>query len=182
MNTRTALGVSLVALLLAGCETPTSQRYAVAAENVQALRAIGATGVAVGGFASPADFSAMCRGLGPLQVADGLSHTAYLEKAFADELKIAGSYAAGTPRVVLSGVVHKLEFSSMRALVGGSWSIAITVRSSNGQQVSVEEHYEFSSGFAANEACRNTADAFPRAVQNIIGKTLRHPNFAALLQ
>ena len=31
--------------------------------------------------------------------------------------------------------------------------------------------------FVANDACRNTADAFVRAVQNLIGKVVRSPAF-----
>ena len=74
-----------------------------------------------GEFAAPADFSATCRALGPMQVADGLSHTAYIRKAFEDEFKVAGA-AAGvgtTVRVILTGRVTKLDFSSTRALTGG---------------------------------------------------------------
>jgi len=169
------------AVLLSGCETPTTQRYAISADNNQAIRALNTTGVCVGDFSAPADFSATCRALGPLQVADGLTHTQYLRKAFEDELKVAGAFANGTARVSLTGKVNKLEFSSSRGLTGGSWTIGLTLTSSNGKSLTTSEYYEFDSGFAANEACRNTAEAFSRAVQNLVGKTIRNPSFSSLV-
>jgi hypothetical protein len=115
-------------------------------------------------------------------VADGLTHTQYIRKAFEDEMKIAGAAAAGAARLTLNGKVDKLEFSSSRALTGGSWTIDMTLASSNGASLKVGEYYEFSSGFAAPEACRNTAEAFSRAVQNLVGKAVRDPGFAALVR
>jgi hypothetical protein len=168
-------------VLLSACETPTTQRYAISADNNQAIKALSATGIGLGPFAAPADFSANCRALGPLQVADGLSHTQYIRKAFEDEMKIGGAFANGAPRVALAGKVNKLEFSSARGLTGGSWTIDLTLTSSNGKSLTVNEYYEFNSGFAANEACRNTAEAFSRAVQNLVGKTVRNPAFASLV-
>jgi len=46
----------------------------------------------------------------------------------------------------------------------------------------VSEYYEFNSGFAANEACRNTAEAYSRAVQNLVGKAIRSPGFGDLVK
>ena len=44
------------------------------------------------------------------------------------------------------------------------------------------EYYEFNSGFAAYEACRNTAEAFSRAAQNLVGKVVSDPQFAELIK
>jgi len=175
------VAVLLVAAALSACETPTTQRYAISADNNQAIKSLGASNIGVATFRAPADFSANCRALGPMQVADGLTHTQYIQKAFEDELKIAGAYASSGAQVVISGRVHRLEFSSTRALTGGSWTIDLALESSNGKSVAVNEYYEFSSGFGANDACRNTAEAFSRAVQDLIGKVVRNPGFAALL-
>lgn len=174
--------VVVAALVLTACETPTTQRYAISADNNQLIKALGASSVGVGTFVGPAEFNANCRALGALQVADDLTHTQYIQKAFEDELKVAGAFASGTPRVTLTGKVQRLEFSSMRALTGGSWTIDLAMASSNGKSLLVNEHYEFSSGFSAPEACRNTAEAFSRAVQNLVGKTVRNPEFATLIK
>ncbi|HVQ03497.1 MAG TPA: hypothetical protein VMT14_08270, partial [Burkholderiaceae bacterium] len=113
---------------------------------------------------------------------DNLTHTQYIQKAFEDELKIAGAYAQSAPRVSVGGRVTKLEFSSSKGLTGGYWQIDLALDSSNGKKVDVSEYYEFNSGFVANEACRNTAEADSRAVQNLVGKAVRMPAFAELLK
>jgi hypothetical protein len=168
-------------VLLAGCETPTTQRYAAQADNNLAIRALGVSGVGIGPFLPPGSFSENCRALGPLKVADDMSHTQYIQKAFEEELKLAGAFASASPRVTLSGKVDHLEFSSTRGLTGGSWTIDLSLSSSNGGKMIVKEYYEFSSGFTAPEACRQTAEAFSRAVQNLVGKTVRDPAFASLI-
>jgi hypothetical protein len=179
---KTTWAVLAVAVVLVGCETPTTQRYAISADNNQAIRATGASGVGIQTFKGPVNFNSNCRALGPLQVADGLSHTQYIQKAFEDELKIAGAFAATSPRVSMGGQVTRLEFSSSRGLTGGSWDIDLVLDSSNGKRLEVSEHYEFNSGFAANEACRNTAEAYSRAVQNLVGKAVRANGFADLIR
>lgn len=174
--------VVIAAVVLSACETPTTQRYAISPDNNLLLKAMGVSAVGVGTFAGPVDFNANCRALGALQVADGLSHTQYIRKAFEDELKVAGAFAPSSPRVTLTGKVDRLEFSSTRALTGGSWTIDLALTSSNGKSLRINEHYEFNSGFAAPEACRNTAEAFSRAVQNLVGKTVRNPEFPSLVR
>jgi hypothetical protein len=170
------------ALFLTACESPTTQRYAISADNNQAIRAIGLTGIGVRTFSAPQDFSSNCRALGPMKIADGITHTQYIQKAFEDELKIAGAYANGTPRRILGGNVSKIEFSSSKGITGGYWQIDLDLDSSNGKKMSVSENYEFSSGFIATEACRNTAEAFSRAVQNLVGKAVKSQGFPELLK
>lgn len=182
MNLRlfSVVGVSLC--LLTACETPTTQRYSISPENNVALKAIGASSIGVGSFSPPNSFSNVCRALGPLKVSDNMTHTGYIQKAFEDELKVAGMHASANARVVLSGNVDKLEFSSAKGLTGGYWNIGLTLRSSNGRQLQVNEYYEFETGFIATEACRNTSDAFSRAVQNLVSKTVKDPTFVALVK
>jgi hypothetical protein len=173
--------VVVSSLFLTACETPTTQRYAISADNNMAIKALNAKEIAVGPFAEPLYFDAQCRAMGALQIADGLTHAQYVRKAFEDELKIAGAFS-NTPRVILSGKVAKLEFSTTRGITGGSWTVDLVLTSSNGKSLPMTEYYEFDSGFIANEACRNTADAFARAVQNLVGKVVRDPGFPELLK
>ena len=111
-----------------------------------------------------------------------MTHTAYIRKAFEDELKVAGAFAQSTARVTLGANIDRLEFSTTRGLTGGSWSIDMTMKSSNGRTLQISEYYEFDSGFVANEACRNTADAYSRSVQNLVGKAVRSAGFPLLIQ
>ena len=153
-------------LYLSGCEAPTTGRYSILADNNVAIKQLGITNIGIGQFTAPTDFSPQCRAVGFLEIADNLTHTQYIQRAFEDELKVAGVFAQSSPRVSLSGSVTKLDFSSMRAVVGGSWTIDLDLKSSNGSQMIVSEYYEFSSGFLATEACRQTAEAF-RALSRI---------------
>ena len=177
-----ALAVLATMTFLTACETPTTQRYAISADNNQAIRAIGLNGIGVRAFTSPSDFSSNCRALGPMQVADGLTHTQYIQKAFEDELKIAGAYANDAPRRTIGGKVERIEFSSSKGITGGYWQIDLGITSDNGKKLAVSEYYEFKSGFVANDACRNTAEAFSRAVQNLVGKAVKSPDFPELLK
>jgi hypothetical protein len=47
--------------------------------------------------------------------------------------------------------------------------------------MSASEHYEFNSGFIADTACKQTAEAYLPAVQNIIGKIVKSPEFKSLV-
>lgn len=168
--------------LVSACSTYTTPRYAISADANVALKAIGASNVAVGAFSGPARFDTGCRAAGPLAPPDGLTHTEYLKKALEDELKVAGAHAEAAPRIILTGEVGKLEFSSSRGLTGGSWDVDVVLKSSNGKSMGAAEHYEFESGFIADTACKQTAEAYLPAVQNLIAKIVRSPEFKGLLQ
>jgi hypothetical protein len=126
-------------------------------------------------------FDNSCRAVGPISPPDNMSFELYLQKALADELKVAGKFDDKTPKVTLSGVVEQLSFSSSRGLTGGSWDIGLRINSSNGKSNFVSEHYEFNSGFIGDTACKQTAEAYLPAVQNIIGKLVKSSEFLALV-
>jgi hypothetical protein len=174
-----ALGLSA---LLTACSTFTTPRYSINADTDVALKSLGVSDIAVGTFTGPAAFDAACRAVGPLAPPDGISHTEYFKKAFEDELKVAGAHASGSPKMILSGAVNRLSFSSSRGLTGGAWDIDVTLLSSNGKSMTANEHYEFESGFMADTACKQTAEAYLPTVQNLIGKIVRSPEFKTLVQ
>lgn len=179
---RTIIATVSFAVLLVGCSTFTTPRYAINADTNLALKALGESRIGVGDFSGPTTFDSACRAAGPLAPPDGMSHTAYIKKAYEDEYKVAGVYAAENPRVTITGTVNKLEFSSARGLTGGTWDIDLTLNSSNGKTMRVAEHYEFESGYAAVTACKQTAEAYFPAVQDLVGKTVRAPEFKTLLK
>ena len=173
--------LALSVLALSACSTFTPQRYNISADNNVALKAIGVGNINVGSFAGPSSFDRACRGAGPIAPPDNMSFEAYIQKALADELKVAGMFDDKAPKATLSGVVEQLSFSSSRGLTGGEWNIRLRVNSSNGKSMSVSEHYEFESGFIADTACKQTAEAYLPAVQNLIGKLVKSPEFRSLL-
>ena len=174
--------IATFALMLAGCETPTTQRYSISPDNDQVIKSLNTTGVGVGPFTGASTFDLNCRAVGALQVPDGLTHVSYIQQAFADELKVAGAFASAPSRVTLTGIVNRLDFSSTKGLTHGTWNIDLTLTSSNGKVMKVSEYYEFKSGFTGMEACRNTAEAFLRAVQDLVGKAVGSPEFHDLLR
>lgn len=169
-------------LFLGGCSTFVTPRYSISADTNVAIKGLNLSNIGVGNFTGPKEFNPACRAAGPLAPPDNMTHTGYIRKALEDELKVAGAYASGEGKVSLSGTVTKLEFSSSRAVTGGSWAIDLTLSSSNGQSMAMSEFYEFQSGFIADTACKQTAEAFMPAVQNLIGKIVRSPQFKGLVQ
>lgn len=168
-------------MVLAGCSTYMPQRYSISADNNVAIKALGVGNIAVGPFRDPAAFDNSCRAAGPIAPPDGVSFATYIQKALADELKVAGAYDDKAPKVTLTGALEQLQFSSSRGLTGGTWDIGLRVDSSNGKSVFVSEHYEFNSGFIADTACKQTAEAFLPAVQDLIGKLVKGPEFKSLV-
>lgn len=45
----------------------------------------------------------------------------------------------------------------------------------------VTQHYEFNSGYGADTACKQTAEAYLPAVQDLIGQIVRAPEFKGLV-
>lgn len=174
--------VSLVSVLaLSACSTYMPQRYSISADTNVALKSIGVSNINVGTFNGPINFDNSCRTAGPIAPPDNMSFGTYIQKALADELKVAGAFNNKIPKVTLTGAVEQLAFSSTRGMTGGSWDIGLRVNSSNGKSTYVSEHYEFNSGFIADTACKQTAEAYLPAVQDLIGKLVKAPEFKSLV-
>jgi hypothetical protein len=168
--------VVVAALTLAACDTFTAAPYGISPDNNLALKtALGDQNVAVGPFTMQAQVDNSCRAAGPIRLPSDVTFEAYIQKAFTDELKLAGRYDPQSP-VTLTGKVTELSFSS----TSGSWDIALTLDSSNGKTSSASEHYEFHTSYSAVSACRNVADAFQPAVQALIAKVVAAPNFRVM--
>ena len=60
--------------------------------------------------------------------------------------------------------------------------IGLTVTSSNGQSLSVVEDADFPSSYFGDVACIQVANTLTPAVQNLIGKIVRHPYFSLLIR
>ena len=176
-----AISFLLIAVLSAGCSTMTPARYSVSVDNNQALKQYQGSKARVASMASPASYDANCRLMGPIQASDGMSIPQFIEKAFNDEMKFAGIYDT-QEGVVLTGTMNKIEFSSTSGLTNGWWDLGLTLSSSNGKSMSVENRYEFKSGFDAWTACSQTAQALGPAVQDLIKKIVTDAQFAALLR
>jgi hypothetical protein len=100
----------------------------------------------------------------------GESFATYLREALVSELKTAGVYSEAAP-VTLTGVVESIQFS--HSSQQGEWQIVLTVYSSSGISVQVEERH--SSG-------ERPPEAFMPAVQELIAKLVHDPRFRELVR
>jgi hypothetical protein len=174
--------VALATLVLSACASYAPQRYAAVPDNIPVLRSIGLGNIKVESFVMSAAFAATCRGGITIDPPINMTFQGYLQAALADELKIAGLYNEISPRIVLSGNLEKLEFSSTKNLTKGEWNIGLQISSSNGRSTYASERYEFESGFGGTTACRRSAEAFLPAVQSLISKLVRSREFRALIE
>ena len=165
--------------LLCGCSTKVVPLYSIEEANTMALRKIEEGHITVGSFSGPAIFYDACRYSGKIAPPDGITFAAYIQEAIADELRMAGLYDDDqSPRVIIRGRVDTLYFSSTL----GEWNISVSLYSSNGESMYVSEHYKFDASVVPFGACTKVADAFPGAVQNLIGKIVNSSEFRTLVR
>ena len=178
MNIQLRMLAVALGSVAAGCSTYSVPRYAVSVDNVTELRKLRGHPISVGDFTTKTgdDSSIGCRIVGPIKTQDGEPYAQYIRKALLAELRMAEVYAERAP-VTLSGSLDHLDFSS----IAGAWQIGVTVSSSNGKSLHVEESYDFSSSLNGDTACAQTAQAFMPGVQDLIAKLVRDPSFKALV-
>ena len=172
------LAVSVLAL--SACSTMQPPRYAVSVDNIQTLKHLTEINGEFASLNQPTKFSSNCRLMGPIEPADGLSIPQFITKAFNDELKMADKYSKDT--IKITGDITKIEFSSISGLTSGYWDIGLSLNSTNGTNLTVNNKYSFKSGFDAITACNATADALSPAVQDLIKATVSHPEFSKLMK
>jgi len=167
-----------IVIFSSGCSTYTASRYSVSTDNVIALRSLNNHLLNVGAFSAttPGQKILLCQGIGPIETPDGEPFSEYVRKALLDELKIASTYSPSAP-VTITGNLDAIDFSSS----SGIWNLSLTVKASNGKSMTVSESYAYSPSFFGEGACHQTAQAFMPAVQNLVGKVVRSPEFAALV-
>jgi len=170
--------ICAAAFLLIGCETTNSIPYKASPANVIAIQqSLQPKKVSVGdvSMAPGVDDRPLCRIMGPVEVAPGKTPSQYIKDAFQEELLMAQAYdVKGTP---IEGRIEELSFSSVSPAY---WQITMTVKSpvNNGYKVSVK--YPFDTSFSAFGACKNVADAFGPAVQELLKQVVTNPQFPAL--
>ncbi|MEJ2181402.1 MAG: hypothetical protein P8Y28_13445 [Gammaproteobacteria bacterium] len=166
--------------MISACSTMQPPRYSISVDNIQTLKTFNGTKAQVTGLTQAASFEPNCRLMGPIEPADGLTVPQFITKAFNDEMKMADLHSKDG--IKLNGDITKIEFSSISGLTGGYWDIEIKLNSSNGKSMTVNNKYEFESGFDAITACNATADALSPAVQDLIKAVITNPNFESLIK
>ncbi len=179
----TTVAFAISTFLLSGCETTNSIPYKASTANVIALQqALQAQGkkVSVGSVAMAPGLeeSPMCRLMGPVKVAPGKTLPAYIKEALQEELFLAQVYQTSAP-TVLEGRVDALSFSSVTP---ASWKIAMHFKSNVSSGYTVAIDYPFDTSYSAYSACKNVADAFAPAVQELLKQAINDPKFASLVK
>lgn len=165
-------------VLLAGCETTNSIPYKASASNVIAIQTSlqpKKVSVADVGLANGVDESPLCRLNGPVKVAPGKSPSQYIKDAFQEELLMAQAYdIKGAP---IEGRIEELSFSSVSPAY---WQIKMAVKSPANKGYTVSVKYPFETSWTAAGACKNVADAFGPAVQELLKQVVTNPGFPSL--
>jgi ABC-type uncharacterized transport system auxiliary subunit len=179
-------GVSVVAslacataVMLSGCQTTNSSvPYEVSTDNVIAIQqGLQTKKISVGNIALAQGVNEhlLCRLNGDVKVAPGKTLSQYIKEAFQKELFTAQAYDPHGP--VIEGRIEELSFSSVTP---ASWQITMHVQSPVSTGYTVSVNYPFDTSWIADNACRNTADAFAPAVQQLLREVVTDPKFAAL--
>ena len=168
----------VLALFISGCSTYAANRYSISVDNVTALKTLSGTQLNVGQFTAtkPGLTEITCRGVGPIKTPDGETFENYVRESFIDELKLAELYSENAP-VTLTGNLDNIDFSSN----SGTWDLSLTIKSSNGKVISVSETHSFKTSFYGETACNQTAQSLMPAVQDLISKIIRNPEFPLLV-
>ncbi|WP_291013832.1 hypothetical protein [Hydrogenophaga sp.] len=171
-----SFAVILGAALLTGCAYNASP-YGASVANVESIRSISIPPVAVGRFEAtkPGVASITCRAAGPVTVSP--SFETYIEKAFIDELKLAGVYDPNA-KLVLVGKLEEIDFSS--GITDGRWIFKLTISNGRNESFTTSSVFGFSGSFVADKACQEVAQAFGPAVQKLISDVVRDPKFKKL--
>ena len=167
------LALVVTVALISGCAYNASP-YGAAVRNVEAIKSKNIKPVAVSTFQStkPGLDSIVCRAAGPVTVKP--SFEGYIEKAFIDELKLAGVYNPNSD-IVLSGKLESIDFSS--GIGDGNWTFRLTVSNGKNQSFTTDSIFSFSGSFVADKACQEVAQAFGPAVQKLIEDVIQNPKF-----
>lgn len=168
-------------LLLSGCSTTNSIPYKASTANVISIQeSLEKSGekVSIGKVApaSGVEESPMCRLMGPVKVAPGKSPSRYIQDAFQEELFMAGVYSPKSS-ISINGSIKELSFSSVSP---ASWKITLEVSSNTSSGYTVSTNYTFDTSWDAYSACKNVADAFGPAVQELLKQVVTHPQFVSL--
>lgn len=169
---------SILALIITGCSTYATDRYSPETETVVELRDMKMRPISVGAFDSSSPRTSIsCRAVGPIETPDGETYAEFLRAAFEDELLLAEKYDENSP-IKIKGQVEEFTFSSVQ----GIWKIDLTLESSNGNAMEVNEVYDYETSFYGETACNQTAQALVPAVQNLVKTAVRSDEFSKLVE
>ena len=177
----TIFALIISGVVLTGCETTSSIPYTSSTENVlQFQNALSTPDIKVklGSFIEDENIKELtCRLMGPIDISRGKTRAEYIKEAMQTELFLAQKYSLDSD-IVIDGKLDSLDFSSVSP---AKWEFNFTVSSNKSTGYSVSTSYPFRTSYSAYSACKNVADAFGPAVQDLIKTIVTHPDFLKLV-
>ncbi len=175
-------------MLVEGCASYSPGLYHTSTDNLSRLKRWEGKEISVGQFTDGGKDKAsfMCRNVGLIKAPDETTFASYIRDAFVKELKEAGLHSE-TSSLMITGVVNHLEIKSGAedwgaSLSSGIWEISLTLISSTGSSMKVNEGYRFNTHWNTKAACEKSAQSFMPAVQRLIYKAVSSKEFAGLLK
>jgi len=175
--------ITFAVFVIVGCSTTNSIPYKASTSNVitiqNTLKASN-TKVTLGAFSlsNGVEEELMCRLMGPVKVAPGKTMSTFIKEAFQEELFLAQAYDTNAP-VKIGGQIEKMSFSSVSP---ANWEISMRVSSNKSPGYTVAVKYNYDTSFDAWSACKNVADAFAPAVQELLRQVVSNPQFIQLVK
>lgn len=176
--------LGLAGLVLTGCSTYRPLAYSASAENVLAIKAADAGNVEVSAPAvtgpvtlkksGEGDESIMCRAAGPVAPPEGQTFESYVHDAMVSELKLAGVYSEAAQKSIKLNIAA-MDFGSQ--LSSGEWNFTVNVTIGSQPSYTVLEDYKFDTGWSADKACQEVAQALGPAVQDMLKKIVTDDKF-----
>ncbi len=170
--------IFVITIFFSGCSSYSANRYSLSIDNVNRLEELTDKKINLGEFTSstPERTTIMCRGIGPIETPGRKTFEEFIKQSFKEELETANIFSNNAP-IILTGNLDHIDFSSN----SGVWYLSLSIKSSNGKSIMINENYNYDTSFFGEVACSNTAKALIPAVQNLIGKIINHQEFESLL-
>ena len=175
-----------MSMVLTGCAHYNAQPYTASTDNQilikQAAAGAGTSKVALETVTLKAGVTPdlTCRAAGPVNPAPGKTAQQYIEEALKTELYQGGVYEPKASNRIKAQITA-LGFSS--GVTDANWTMGVHLSSNSmpdGYNADIQ--YPFSASFIADFACRNVADAFAPAVQQLVKKAVSDPDFKQLIK
>jgi len=176
------IAVCVLSLSVFGCSTTNSIPYKASTANVISIqRMLQSQGkkVSIGTITSApgVEDAPMCRLMGPVVVAPGKSLPQYIKDAFQEELFLAQVYDPNAS----TKIDCRVEALSLSSVAPANWDITMSVKSNISSGYTVSVRFPFNTSWDAYSACKNVADAFGPAVQELLKQVVTHPEFNSLV-
>lgn len=170
-----------IALIAYGCATTPPATYSMSQRNNTALKQFVGSKVRVTAVTTQKEFNPRCQLVSAIQISNNATVPQFVQSAFNDELMYSGLHTYGA--VTLTAEMTNIDYSANVLWSStGSWDLGMMLKSRNGKALVVASHYEFPIRGDAYHVCGQITQALVPAVQNLIYKTVSHPDFTSLLQ